>query len=648
MNNCGVFPEEQAPAYRLNDADLVEQINRDYRETLTQCYCENHLAGLEQLANRYGKTIRYQVAYNKPMEGERAALYVGIPENEALGRPTLDYLKLMAAAAHLGRKPRYSFECAAEFGHSYGQDFEDLFWWAKRGLMAGMNAQVLHGGSYSGAYHGKYSKNGTLPGVQWPGYEGFGKFVSNYWNRTLSPEDSRSCMDASARLNTVFRHTAKVDCAIYRASYLNDGLGSEFVFYPDDGALMNRGYSYESISTALLELPVCTVTDGELDPDGPAYRCLIIPPTESLSSAFLQRAQELMEQGLPILWVGTKPTQPFFYSDRLNPQWPDLLDHLWSTSAHAESLAEVPDCLSNMGILPRVRLQGTTDLATAAHWGENVRYYALYRYNRVRYPRQPDEPQGVSVSGIFGYGTTKESYQRPGLRSRQLISLSLEGEGQVYLCNPWAGTTTPLDFRNEQGLCSGQLSIEEDELLLLALVPDHCEAAAASQPCGNYTVHFSSLTLEPFEPDTPEEISFLRSGFSTPQEPIPLVSLQPWRMLDPALAQFGGRGMYHGEVQLPSIAANHRYILRLPRVSDSFRVWVNGVEAPFPDQVLNKTELTGLLHPGKNELQVLVTSNLYNKLCRPIHTPYFTLELQPRDYGIWEDNGEHCVVIELA
>ncbi|NBJ99922.1 hypothetical protein D5282_22165 [bacterium 1xD8-48] len=70
-------------------------------------------------------------------------------------------------------KNRYSFECAAEFGNSYGQDYEDLFWWIKRSLMAGMNAQVLHGASYSGGYWGVLSENGNIPGTQWPGYAFF-------------------------------------------------------------------------------------------------------------------------------------------------------------------------------------------------------------------------------------------------------------------------------------------------------------------------------------------------------------------------------------------------------------------------------------------------------------------------------------------
>ncbi len=171
---------------------LGELVNHDYLETLTQCYCENHLAVLEEMAHKFGKNIRYQVAYNKPFEGERCGLYVGIPENEALGRPCVDYQKLMAAAAHLGEKERYSFECAAEFGHSYGQDYEDLFWWVKRSLMAGMNAQVLHWASYSGAYKGVISWIHFRHYKNCPGYdlkksiENRGIFCENKYNETKS------------------------------------------------------------------------------------------------------------------------------------------------------------------------------------------------------------------------------------------------------------------------------------------------------------------------------------------------------------------------------------------------------------------------------------------------------------------------------
>lgn len=34
---------------------LGELVNHDYLETLTQCYCENHLAVLEEMAHKFGK-----------------------------------------------------------------------------------------------------------------------------------------------------------------------------------------------------------------------------------------------------------------------------------------------------------------------------------------------------------------------------------------------------------------------------------------------------------------------------------------------------------------------------------------------------------------------------------------------------------------
>ena len=47
-----------------------------------------------------------------------------------------------------------------------------------------MNAQVLHGASYSGRCTGADPDNVLAKSALWPGYAGFGKYVSNNWNRT--------------------------------------------------------------------------------------------------------------------------------------------------------------------------------------------------------------------------------------------------------------------------------------------------------------------------------------------------------------------------------------------------------------------------------------------------------------------------------
>lgn len=220
----------------------------------------------------------------------------------------------MAAAAHFGRKERYSFECAAEFGQCYGQGYEDLLWWVKRSLMAGMNAQVLHGASYSGDCAGSNPQS-SLMKAAWPGYEGFGKFVSNNWNRTPDVNHARGCMDAIARLNGVFRTQARVDVCVFRQAYENHGNGPDFYLYGDDGALMNAGYSYEYVSDFLLHLPQAVVQEKELDREGAGYHALIVPPQTRMSKSAMEKILSLAKEGFPVVLVGEAPQEALYYSE---------------------------------------------------------------------------------------------------------------------------------------------------------------------------------------------------------------------------------------------------------------------------------------------------------------------------------------------
>lgn len=660
----GTYPEPDIPGFQLELPELSDMINADYMETLTECFCENHLASLEKMAEKYGKTIRYQVAYNKPLEVERSALYVGIPENEALGRAAMDFQKTMAAAVHLGRKRRYSFECAAEYANSYGQNYEDLFWWVKRSLMSGMNAQVLHGGSYSGAYHGKYSENGNLPMVGWPGYEAFRKAVSNYWNRTLSVEDARECLDTIARMNSLFLKKAKVDCAIYRQTYIGSGLGSEFCIYPDDGLLSNFGYSYETVSPALLELPVCKVEDGILDKNGVGYKCLIVPEQEAVSYAFLLKAQELLHENFPIVWIGRKPIHGLFYAEWKNiedrEKWSCLMDSLWESEQliHVDSIQEVPKTLQKHNVLPRVQSDGTMDIITALRVDEEnkVNYYALYAYNRVKCTPENPNPDELAASAVFQKGTTKGSYQRPGKNSQKVINIKLMGEGQVYQCNPWSGELLPMDFLTERGYSTGKVAIEEDEMVILAVfekaIAEPVLYNAEKKVAGEIPVCFKTLELERFGPDSKMETSFLRSHFSEEKKVVQLKELLPWHQIDSSLEEFAGRGTYFGSLFIDKIIPGKRYILHLGDVSDTFQVYVNGVIAPFPDQVLKEADITEMIITGENQLKVVVVSNLYNSLnCAHkeekdivfrIPIPYIA-----KKYGIWETENKKCSVLVI-
>ena len=652
-----LYPSGDFPGYQFENSIASEQINHDYLEVLTQMYCENHLEELERMAEKYGKTIRYQVAYNKPFEVERSAMYVAIPENEALGRPTMDSLKTMAAAVHLGRKKRYSFECAAEFGNAYGQSYEDLFWWVKRSLMAGMNAQVLHGGSYSGKYQGKYAQNGNIPGAVWPGYAGFYGFISNDWNRTLSEEDARGCLDAIARFNTVFRKKAKIDLAILRNSYSNDGLGSEFYLYPDNGLLVNAGYSYEFISEALLGIFAYQVINGHLDADGPEYKGLIIDAEEYVSVNLLKQIQSLTNKGFPVVWIGKKPLSARFYSEINSEEkylyWKQLVEKVWNMGGifHVSSRAEVPQALQEAGVTPEVRLDGKRDLMTAVREDENSRYIAFYAYNRIQYLPDTLSHNEFGVSALFGK-TNKSSYQRPGKNSRSTVTAGITGKGKIWLCNPWSGKKELVEAVSEREGQYRQLTfdIEEDELILLEISREegYIEKDLSVEPGKNNLVIsrtvrkrtegkvvFHTLELERFEPDTEGEISFLRSGYRKFGKTIVLNDLKAWGELDEKLKKFAGRGVYHGTISLKRKEEGKRYFLSLGEVCDTFRVYVNGEETDFPDQVLKEVEITEQLRNGVNRLQVVVTGNLYNCLLKEgLRWKKTVIPYAEKNYGI--------------
>ncbi|MBR2264230.1 MAG: hypothetical protein IJ917_07830, partial [Firmicutes bacterium] len=464
----------------------------------------------------------------------------------------------------------------------------------------------------------------------------------------LSIEDARGCLDAVTRMNIIFRQLAKVDVLIFRDDYLSHGLGSEFCLYEDNGLLTNRGYSYEFASEELLFHPNATVRDHELDQDGAGYRCLLIPGAAWISVRTLKRVFELHRQGLPVFWVGAKPSGKKYHGES-DQEWQQMMENCRDIPVIWDIL-DVPDVLEATGIQPRVRLDGHKDVMTAVRDEADVRYCCLYAYNRVVLDQEHPNPDELAVSAIYRKGSLKRSYERPGTNSRGSIFVQIEGVGQVSRMDPFSGKIEELSFTEKDGRMEGALEIEEDEMVFLAM-----EKGKVPQSTQEYhllrehSVTFRTIAFSSFEPNTPEETSFLRSHFEPYGEEIPLEQTVSW----PAMGRerFAGRALYKAEIDLAEVDPQARYVLELGDVEDTFHVRINGLKAPFPDQVMKRVDLTGLLVQGQNQLEIEVTSNLYNKLFteEAISSPYAPkLPILTRSYGIRETEGKKIRVLEYA
>lgn len=486
IGQTGTYPVTNIAGYQFSDDSLTEQVRNDYLDVVSYCYNEYHLKPMQQMAEKYGLNLRYQVGYNKPFEVESAALYTGIPEGEALGRRSIDNLRTMSAAVHMGDKPQYSFEGAAEFINGYGQTWEDLMWWLKRSWAGGVNMQTLHGAGYAGNYYGPGNENGNVPGNKWPAFSLGSGMVSNVWNCITSPEQASYYLNYMGRHNYILQKTTKMDIAVYRNEYLNDGVGGDGSYiYPDDGILNSYGYSYEFVSPTLLDLENATIINGCLDEEGPAYKAMVIHNQKGMPEETAEKLLSMVEQGFKLVFVGETPSQEMYYEDVLSGNSDEKLQQTIQqilnnqNVIHVDNYDQVPQALEQLGVQPDADYETPADVLSMHTTDENIDYYYLYNYNKVPYE------QGSEM-----FGETDASY--PNINKEKYfvdrtLNISLEGEGKPYLLNAWTGEITPIaEYKLENGKVNLTLDFKGDEEMMIAILDDQTAIQNGIQPMNTY------------------------------------------------------------------------------------------------------------------------------------------------------------------
>jgi hypothetical protein len=670
------YPRNDIPGYRATDEKLAAKVEHDYRETLTTLYVRNHLQPMEQIAERHGLTVRYQVAYNKPMQIEDSALAVGIPETEALGRSSMDMPRYMAGAVHLTGKPFYSIETSAEFGNAYGQSLQDILWWSKRAWAGGVNMQHFHGESYSGQFDGPGNVAGQLPGQSWPGYSAFANRWSNNWTRQTSSELLSQTLTYMARVNYVLQKKAKVDLAVYDDSpdvYNNPALprGDGNAVYPDRGILSANGFSYDFVSPALLNLPQATVTKGFLNVDGPAYKALVIPNATAMTMGTVERLKALASSGLVIVFVGEPPARNASHADELRGHSDadirqaieDLLK--LSTVARVTEYAAVPATLRRLGCRADAEPETAIDILTQHRVDSNADFYYLYNYNRI------------SDADATSIGPSKEHTRYPNIdKTANFVSkaaqFSLAGTGKPYLLDPWSGVITPIpQFTSVDGHVRVRVQLEGDQAILIGVMTDQqarrqglkpamfhvTESDADSQSftyaqngdlllkatqTEEHTVRLSdgalislradgvqhrqriqdwSLTINAVEAPSSGSILFRDSSWKTVGTLKLGSNLRPWREIDASLEHVSGIGSYTGTFQLnKGWNAGGGAYLYLGDVDDSFTVFINGNQLPPQDPSESRIDLGPYTKGGLNTVLVKVSTTLYNTVITPSKT----------------------------
>jgi hypothetical protein len=589
-----------APFFDFTDGS-GPRIRTDYRQTWNDLYIGARLDPLRHWANDRGMALRSQ-PYGGPIGTPEAATHVDVPEGESLVfYDNIEAYRLVSVGAHLNETPVVSSECCAAResvwattagGWQPPGNLQSVY----RGYAGGVTQVVWHGYPYL------TKGEGTSDQAVWPGmsYGGNTSFAEG-WGAKGGPNwaDYRLINDHLARLQLVLRQgRPSFDVAVYLQDF---GLRSPATRLtgPDtllesDSPLAERGYTYEYVSPA--HLPLLPETDP--------YRAIVLADQKTMAVDTARRLLDLARDGLPVVFAGDLPsaTPGFHDAAAQDAELRRVIAQLVKRhNVHrVADLAAVPDLLARLGVRPAAAT-GSADVLSVRRTDRATDYYYLFNQR------------------------TWATEQR----------LTLTGDGRPYELDTWTGKITPItDYRRTADGVVVDVALEPADTKVIALSTRHDDTfrwrpAAEHGPTAARNDNLAPVVLDDWSLQV-ESWSRGESGLpgdtmKTGLPVTPLVAgergaLPPWSAVTPAngydvdLGDVSGIGTYRSTFTLDGSWQGVRTAhLDLGAVVDTATVTVNGTRLPALDpQDVRHVDVGTLLRPGKNTLEVRVSSTLLN------------------------------------
>ena len=312
-----------APPYDFA-ADIGERVRYDYRQTLTDLYCDRYLRALSAWAHGKGMRSRVQVAYNYvALDMLRSARAVDIAENENFDsgwvkafdskysgygterwRHAMDSYRLTGSGAHLAGRSRATVEFGDDFA-IYRKQPADYAQQLPRSPGRGHH----HGTALTAAFS---SADTSWPVPQGLAHIGLGDNWTAAWPQW---RDWRRLNDYFARSTQLLESgQARVDVTIYHDRGLAT-VHEDAPLFAGDG-LERAGYTYDFIDPQALMTHQAAAVDGLLYGRGVGYRALILDHEKALPGAAAQAILAMARRGLPVVILGAPPVKSTGFKQR--------------------------------------------------------------------------------------------------------------------------------------------------------------------------------------------------------------------------------------------------------------------------------------------------------------------------------------------
>ncbi|WP_441801780.1 glycosyl hydrolase [Leeuwenhoekiella sp. W20_SRS_FM14] len=564
------------------DEELGNRVKADYRLTISELLLTQFDEPWTKWANTHNFKTKLQ-AHGSP--GNLIDLYASadIPECETFGSMPYDIkcfrreaenirtgdadpvmLKFSSSAGHIAGKPLISSETFTWLREHFKTALSQTKPEAEELLLNGVNHIFLHGSTYSPERAG------------WPGWKFYASV--NFSPNTTIWEDVPALFSYLTNVQSVLQE-GKPDneTLLYWPiqdewnKFQHGKLFFEFKihsleewllgtpFYKTTQELMKKGYGVDFLSDDFLKQ--ATVVDGKIVLPGGTYKSLVVPDTDFMPLATLQKLIELKNQGASVLFRGLPESVPGFY--KYVQQTQELKSLIETNSLSATDLE--------------------TGLQAASVYPETLVNTGLKFIRR--------DVDGSKIYYLVNHTANAIDHYIP-------LAGTVEN---VMILDPLTRKAGAARIKKANGVTSVNVQIASGDALILKT---NTSIAADDWVYTNPINSGEELT-------NPWKILFEKGGPILP-EAVEMKSLKSWTILGKEAEEFSGTAVYTTTFKTPDVEAD-AWRLDLGDVRESAAVWLDEVYIGTAWSVPYVLDL-GKLDLGKHTLKIKVTNLAANRL----------------------------------
>lgn len=584
-------------------SEKVARLKSDYRETMSDLLLFNFTNQWTDWAHQYGAKSKNQ-SHGSP--GNLLDLYgaVDIPETETFGsssfpipglrRDSADIrnvdpdpmmCKFASSAAHTGGKNLVSSETftwlTEHFKTSYSQckpEVEQLF-------LSGVNHVFYHGSTNSpddAVWPGWLfyaSVEFTPSNSLWPQLNGLNNYITRCQSVLQAGKVDNELL-IYWPIYDVWNNAKGMDVAI-KVHDIDDWLHPT-EFYRLSKKMAKSGYSFDFASDRILA--ESAVRDGLLTTKSgaSAYKVLVIPESNMISLATLEKAIQLAKEGATVIF------------QQLPKDVPGLNELEVRRAQFKQALSQLNFIDASDGVKQFKTGKGVILLSSDVE--KALAFKSVKR----------EELTDTGLQFIRRSFDGGKYYYLVNHTAKDInTDLPINEYGKVLLMDPQSGATGLAVTSNVGGKFKVRLQIKSGEAMILKVMD--------KLPVGISSWVYLNTPGKAIEFTNPWLLNFTAGGPELPGNQ-KLDRLVSWTTLgDPKLQSFSGTGVYNSTFTVKNKSAKE-YLLQLNQVDESARVWINGQEVGILWSIPFEARVGKYLKVGTNTIKIEVVNLMANRI----------------------------------